>query len=423
MNTILESLYQNKMFDVRLGLETMHKLMDLLGHPERAYRVVHVAGTNGKGSVVAFTSSILKHAGHRVGVYTSPHLERFNERIVVDGIEISDADVDALATELQTLCVNHQVDATFFEFTTAMAFVYFMRKKIDIAVIEVGLGGRLDATNVVTPEIAVITHIGLEHTDVLGATLEKIALEKPGIIKEGSIVATAESDRGVLKVFGDVCTERKAQLVRMQDRLWMKHVESFDDHQEFTAQWNLSGAFTIHLLGKHQVTNACTALMTTSFLKTPISIEAMGEGLKNARWPGRLEVVSRKPFVMLDGAHNPDGVAALCEYMKNLSMRKILVFGVSTDKNADAMVKMLAPHFVKIIVTASGPKPMDVDVLAGIVRTYHTNVEVLGLDDALREGLEIVADDGLLLVSGSLYLVGDARGILRSILNLNNLFK
>lgn len=411
MNTLLDFFYKDKKHDVKLGLETMQRMMELLGHPERAFRVVHVAGTNGKGSVVASISSILRCAGFSVGTYTSPHLERFNERIVADGAEIADIEIDALTSEIHALAEANSIDLTFFEFATVIAFLYFARKKIEIAVVEVGLGGRLDATNIVTPDVAVITHIGLEHMDLLGNTLASIAAEKAGIIKENSVVVTAETKPEIITIFRDICIKKHAQLVNVWDTLSVEHIVEHSHGQEFVLD---DKTYFIPLLGKHQVDNACTAIMTIEFLhRFPVDINHIIEGLAQAVWPGRLEVISRKPFVMLDGAHNPDGAAALCDYVKKMPMRKVLVLGISNDKNADEMVRLLAPLFETIIVTASGPKPLDADVLGAIVRCYHGDVRIVSdLVEALRMGTEIVGD-GLLLVAGSLYLVGNARGILR----------
>jgi dihydrofolate synthase/folylpolyglutamate synthase len=302
MHEVLEYLYSLERFGIKLGLDVMKQLMDILDHPECGFRSIHVTGTNGKGSTCAFIASVLQKAGYNVGLYTSPHLVRFNERIKVNGVDISDEELIRLTSLIRGK--RNGIEATFFEFTTALAFLYFAECKVDIAVIEVGMGGRLDATNVIVPEVCVITHVAFDHLEHLGKTLIEIAREKAGIVKKRVPVVIAETNTEILVLFRKVCRESGSEMIVVRG----------------TEEWTLS------LRGKHQMVNARTAVAALRVIRNrfPVSEKAIREGLATASWPGRLMVVSENPLVILDGAHNVDGMMVLRDYVSALSHRRFL---------------------------------------------------------------------------------------------------
>ena len=390
---VLTYLYSLEMFGMKLGLERMNALMDILDHPEKKFRVVHVTGTNGKGSVCAMLYSILRKSGLRVGLYTSPHLVKFNERIVVGGDEINHKDFIHYTVHIRDRLGD--VQPTFFEFTTALAFLYFVEKEVDIAVVEVGMGGRLDATNVVDAEVAVITSIGLEHTEHLGDTVEKIAAEKAGIIKEKSVVVTCVDGAAL-----DVVKEKRS------DALVVGDVEG---EGEFTFEGK---DYFVSLLSKHQVKNACIAIKAAEQLG--VSYEDIVEGLRDVYWPGRLDYLYDN--MLVDCAHNPDGIRTLVDYVQHLADRKVLLLGIASDKNADEMAQMIAPLFERVIVTEGNFKPLDCAVLGKIVEKYNNNVTVIKDSTiALRAAIDAVSDGKLLLVTGSMYLVGDVMRMVKRV--------
>src|SRR3989338_1552986 len=277
-----------------LSVETTQKALEHLGYPHRKFPSVLVAGTNGKGSTVAMLSSILKAAGYRVGMYISPHLLDVRERIQIDGKMIGKSELISLVNELDLFLKKTKIDLSFFEFMTVMAFLYYARQKVDFAVVEVGLGGRLDATNVLTPLVSVITSIDFDHQRLLGNTLSKIATEKAGIIKSKGTVVAAVSQSKIQRQFQSICKKRKAKLFILGRDFFI------EPH------------FELSLLGKaHQRKNAACAIATARLLRRKgwaLSEEAIQKGLASTTWPGRLEIIHRKPLVMLDGAHNPAGI-------------------------------------------------------------------------------------------------------------------
>jgi dihydrofolate synthase / folylpolyglutamate synthase len=374
-------LDQLEFFGMKLGLERMQQLMKLLGNPEQKYKVIHVAGTNGKGSVASMVASMLRSAGHKVGLYTSPHLVRFNERIVVDGIEISDDELEKYVEKLKTLNEREDVRATYFEFTTALAFLSFADKNVEIAVVETGIGGRLDATNVVKADFAVITSIGLEHTEHLGSTLVEVASEKCGIIKDGSVVIVGEVYGGVFEVIRRACSVKHAKLVRVHE---MYHGE-------------------IGLRGEFQRKNAAVAVAVVKRLG--LGNDAIEKGLRETKWSGRLDYV--RDNILVDCAHNPSGMKKLCEFISGIGKKKVLLLGIAEDKDAEAMVQQIVPLVDAVIVTEGLYKPMDGEKLGGVVRRYTDKISIIKNSElALVAALEKV-DDGLILVTGSIYLVGD----------------
>jgi dihydrofolate synthase/folylpolyglutamate synthase len=396
---------------MRPGLERIETLLEALGNPERRYMLVQVAGTNGKGSVAAMLAAILKADGRRVGLYTSPHLVSFRERIRVDGEAIAEDDVadgfDAIATLVARL------DATMFEASTALALDHFAREAVDVAVLEVGLGGRLDATTVGTPAVTALARIDLDHQEVLGATLAAIAVEKAAIIRSGVAVSAAQAPEAA-----DVLIARAAAVgvpLLMEGRELSVRVRARDlDAQTIDAAgpgWRLEG-LRLPLLGVYQPSNALVALAAARTLG--VRDAACREGLARARWPGRFEVLrARDRIVVLDGAHNPAGAVALAasltEWFGDTPLT--LVFGALRDKDAPGMLAALAPRARRLIFTASSsPRAARPEAL----RDAAPVGAAVELADSAPEALALAAREPrtpILCVAGSLSLLGD---VLRS---------
>ena len=318
---------------MHFGLAAITELLSRLGNPQKSYKTILIAGTNGKGSTAAMTASILCRAGYKVGLYTSPHLVDVRERIVVNGKKISRKEFGRIVGYVKDKKKQY---VTYFEFLTAAALVYFQRQKIDIAVLEVGLGGRLDATNVCNPLVSVITNIAFDHMDYLGNTLESITREKAGIVKRKGICVTAVKQEKVLEVLKNVCRQRQAKLCCLGSDIKIKKQKNGSLNYRGLHR-NLKNLI-IPLQGDHQLSNAALALATIEFIeKKGFSVDdtAIYAGLKNTHWEGRLEVLKNDPCFILDGAHNPAGISALCRSLKNdFSYRRlILIFGALADKN------------------------------------------------------------------------------------------
>jgi dihydrofolate synthase/folylpolyglutamate synthase len=407
------------------GLERISTLMEKLGDPQKELKVVHVAGTNGKGSVCHFISSILQQAGYSVGLYVSPHLERFSERIVVNGDEISDDDIQETIELVRPFVEEMRKQGTaptFFEIVTAVALLYFQKRKVDYAVVEVGLGGRLDATNIVHPLVSVITNISLEHTDILGDSLEKIAFEKAGIIKEHVPVVTATT--GVAQdVIAHVAKEHNAPVVFVEET-WWKRVLWDGREQEFFVQGSL-GEFTVRtsLLGIHQGENITVSIAAVEQLQMHgvfLTEFDIVKGIEVATNPGRMEIVSDTPLILLDGAHNPGGIKVLAETLSQDFTYKhlFLVFGVFKDKDIPPMVAMLVPIADSIIVTrSSSPRAYDPMLLKGQVTAVDPSKEVVvttSVPEAIDYARRHARRKDLICITGSLFTVGEARQYLLS---------
>jgi dihydrofolate synthase/folylpolyglutamate synthase len=407
-------------FGIKLGLENTSEFLSRIGNPERDFKSVHVTGTNGKGSVCVLVSEVLRKHGLNVGLYTSPHLVDFRERIKVNGKEISEGDVVKLGLELRETMQSmasedREKQLTFFEFTTALAFRYFSDRKVDIVVAEVGMGGRLDATNVLAPEVSVITRIGLEHTNYLGTTIPDIAREKAGIIKNGVGVITCEKKPEALSVIESTCSRKNAPLRILGKDFDVSGIRMTLNGTEF----DYDGArqmkdLKVRLLGDYQAENAAAAIAAVEGLVergVSVSEEELRKGLWGARWPGRMDIVSRRPLVILDGSHNPDGVATTVSVLRQLRLEPLtFVIGCMDDKDARGIVRALTPIAAKMIVTqAKYKRALRAEVLHQIVKeefSRETEIEP-DVNAALEKGLKDVAGKGLCVI-GSLYLVGEA---------------
>ena len=396
---------------IRLGLDPVRSLLQRLGDPQESCPAVLIAGTNGKGSVAAMTASLLTAAGFRTGLYTSPDLIDFRERIRIDGRMIRREEIVACAEAVKR---GVRETVSYFEFLTAMAFLYFEKEKVDIVVLEVGLGGRLDATNVVTPLVSVITNISLEHREYLGNTLEKIASEKGGIIKERGICLTAARQKPVIDTLERICRERGASLYRVG-----KEIRT-TIHRDGTFSYRGIGRsferLTCPLIGRHQISNAALALGAVEMIWDAgfrVNDAAVSKGLKKAQWEGRLEILQRSPMLLVDGAHNAAGAAALRRAFLNdfPHRRLILVFGVLGDKDYRTMARRLLPLADRVILTRPhSERALPPDSLRPLAEKFNKAIEVIDdPGDALRRALSLAGKDDLVCAAGSLYLVGEIK--------------
>ncbi len=405
-------------FGMRFGLERMEAVLAALGHPERLPRVLHVAGTNGKGSTCAFAASMLRAAGLKVGLYTSPHLVEVNERIRIDGAPISDEAFARCASELLARFPDAKSEndpLTYFEFGTALALLAFSRGNVDAVVLETGLGGRLDATNAVPAKVTAITRIALDHTSVLGPTLEAVAAEKAGIFKPGAEAILGRQPPeagGVLRARA----EAFAGGARIAGSDFRLEPEAGGRFVFESGETRLTG-LTLSLLGPHQRENAEVAIEAVRRLVPGIGEAAIREGLASAEWPGRLERVRTSPDVLLDGAHNPDGAQALARALRTLYPETPvhLVFGALADKDVAGIVEALLPGCASVELCApANERALSVESLAELARARHRRVRTHpGLQEAIDDATEEArSSGGLVLVAGSLYLVGEARRLL-----------
>ncbi len=354
-------MFNLERFGIKLGLNNITEFLARIGNPHLDFKSVHVTGTNGKGSVCVFVSEILRKHGLKVGLYTSPHLVDFRERIMIGGQEISEKEVLRLGLELKEVSdamaeEDKEKQLTFFEFTTGLAFRYFSEKKVDMVVAEVGMGGRLDATNVLVPEVAAITRIGLEHMNYLGGTIQEIAREKAGIAKEGVTLVTCERKPEALGVISTGCEKKAAPLKVIGKDFDVANVRQTLKGTRFDyAGGRKFRDLRTHLLGGYQAENAAAAIAIVEELAkrgTFVTDEDVRKGLLSARWPGRLDIVSRNPLVIFDGGHNPDGVTTTVDVLSKLGIMPLtFVLGCMDDKDARGIVRALAPHAGSIIST------------------------------------------------------------------------
>lgn len=412
----LDYLYGLERFGMIFGLANVERILEAIGNPHREVQVLHIGGTNGKGSTAAMMASILEREGYRVGLYTSPHLIRFTERIRVNGKEIGKEEVAALAGWIRerTEAAGITPPFTFFDFTTAMALLYFKQKMVDLAVLEVGLGGRLDSTNVVDPLLSVITNISRDHEEHLGRGILKIAGEKAGIIKKDRSLITAATQSRVLGLFSKVCRERNSRYLRVGKEFRYVQAEEKSFHYEGLHRklWDIH----LNLRGFHQIINATTALGAMEVLEDlgyPVSTDAMVEGLQEVDWPGRLEMVYSSPKVVLDGAHNPAGALALRESLEKEFQyhHLILLVGIMKDKDIKSILHLLAPLADHIILTRPHiDRAAPPTLLKKALGQNGKRAEIIeDLNEAIERGLSMTSEEDLLCITGSLYTVGEAK--------------
>ena len=417
----------------KFNLDRMRKLMELLGNPERDFKIVHIAGTKGKGSVSAMCASVLQAQGYLTGLYTSPHMVDFNERIQINGDFISKEDLVTIVDTLKP--ITKQVpEITTFELTTALAFVFFSNKKVDFAIIEVGLGGRLDATNVVSPMISVITSISYDHVSILGNTLSEIAGEKGGIIKPNTPVVIAPQKTEALIRLKEIAREKNAPVIQVgRDYLYAADThnlmgQSFliwtPEEQPLVDTFIESAGrdiwspirIKIPLLGYHQIENAATAYATLKTLeKYGVSIgqKAYLTGFGSVQWPGRLEILHRHPVVVVDSAHNRYSAQVLRKAMDDYfpGLPIILVFGASEDKDIDGMFQELIPRVWKVIATQSThPRSIDAQEIVDLAHRFGRAAQaILPIEKAMMAAIDEAGQESVILVTGSIFIAAAAR--------------
>lgn len=414
----IRTLFSLGRFGIKPGLETINHLLEKTGNPHKQFRSVHIAGTNGKGSTAAFTSSILISSGIKTGLFTSPHLVRFNERISINNVFIPDSEVVELFNRIKK-ADTHERPATFFEYATAMAFLYFAENNAEIAVIEAGMGGRLDCTNAVFPEVSVITDVSIDHEQYLGNSLSGIASEKAGIIKHGIPVVTSSRNETVLEIIERKASENNSGFYSIDCDFSL-----VSDGSGRLSYSGISGEIIrdvkIGLKGDHQIDNAALCLAVCGIIgicDKRITPESSRRGLADAKWPGRLEYVSMNPDIILDGAHNPDAAEKLAAYLeKNYgSSRKItFITGMMADKDQTETLRHLVPIAHRIIFTSSdshrAENPENLKKTAEKISGF--NVEIIVISD-LKKAVSFCVDNSgqgdVICITGSLYIAGEAK--------------
>ncbi|HET8760703.1 MAG TPA: folylpolyglutamate synthase/dihydrofolate synthase family protein [Nitrospiria bacterium] len=414
----VEFLYRLQWHGIRMDLSPARGLLDAVGRPHERYPVLHVGGTNGKGSTAAMLASMLREAGYTVGLYTSPHLVDFTERIRINGAAITPDHVVSLAEELRARMPAGE-DPTFFEFTTAMAFLAFARARVDAAVIEVGMGGRLDATNVVRPLVSVITNVDLDHQRYLGDTVTTIASEKAGIIKPGTPVVTASGSPEVLAVLADRATAQGSSItvVGRDVRVEGAGPEAFS----YQGRAGRIDGLTCPLLGRHQLTNAATALAAVEHARDrglAIPIDAIRRGLARVRWEGRLERIKSRPTILVDGAHNAAGAAALADFLAaeraaGRINRLVAVFGILADKDLHTIVERVGALADEVVLTEpSHHRAAPIDTLREAASSLSVPIRLAPtVADALADVEARLSPRDWCVVTGSLYTVGEVKAL------------
>ena len=391
-------------------------LLEKLGDPHKQLKFVHIAGTNGKGSTAAMTASILQKAGYRTGLFTSPYIYRFNERIQIDGNQIPDETVIDLTKKIRSLAEDMPWLPTEFDFVTAMAMAYFAEEHCDIVVLEVGVGGALDSTNIIpAPEVAVITNIGLDHTDLLGDTLEKIAAVKAGIIKEGC-AAVAYPGKDVEGVYQAICKEKNVPLtVADFQSIRLSHHDLRGQIFDHGKRKDLK----LPLLGNHQLCNAAVVLSVIDALIAKgwqITEAHIREGIENVSWPGRFDIVGEDPLFIIDGGHNPQCIEALVKNIEDyLKDRKIIVLtGVLADKDYGEMFRPVMEHAERFVcITPDNPRKMEATELAGYLQQAGAQaLAAPSVTDGVCMARTLAGKDGVVLCFGSLYSIGDIKNAL-----------
>lgn len=424
----LKYIEETHKFGIRLGLDNMTKLLELLGNPQDKVKIIHVAGTNGKGSTCSFITSILKESGYKVGLYTSPFLETFTERIRVNGENIPEEDVARIVTLIREK-IEQMVDEgysypTEFEIVTTMAFYYYCEQNVDFVALEVGLGGRYDATNIIKKsEVSVICSISLDHVNILGDTIAKIAYEKGGIIKEeGNVVVYDQSDEAK-DVIKQICEEKNANYIEVKfDDINIKRSDIYSQVYDATIMGERYEDLEIKLIGDHQVNNSILALSVIKYLVDTkglnINEESIRKGLINTRWPGRIEKIKENPIFIIDGAHNEDGARSLAKAIdKNFKGKNLtMLIGMLEDKDIDGVLEILMPRFNKVIVTTpDSPRAISSKLLKEKISKYVSDVvDIKEINDAVDYTLENSKGEDVIISAGSLYMIGAVRTIVNN---------
>lgn len=427
----------------KFNLARIFKLMKLMGDPHKKYPVVHIAGTKGKGSTAAMVASILRAAGYKAGFYSSPHLQDFTERIQVHGEPISREKLVERVDQIRPL-VAQVPEITTFEITTAIAFIEFYKRQVDVAVVEVGLGGRLDATNVVDPLVSVITSLSFDHMNVLGDSIAQIAAEKGGIIKTKKPVVLAPQWKEAREVIEKIAEERKAPLTIIgRDYFYGEHSRSLNgqtfflwskDDQELVNDYISSGGrtewepehFSIPLLGTHQVENAATAYATIQILREnslTINRESISAGFARVNWPGRFEIIQKSPLIIIDSAHNQDSALRLRLAMDDYLNGKpiVLLFGSSEDKDVRGMYSHLLPRVKTLVATRSThPRAMEPKLLVELANQFGKHaIETQTIKEGLNEAIKQAGKDAAIMVTGSIFVAAAVRDLITNNSSIN----
>lgn len=417
----LAYLYGLERFGMVFGLENISRLLRALGDPHNDLKVIHIGGTNGKGSVCAMMASIFQEGGYKVGLYTSPHLVDFTERIQINGVEISWEDVVRLTDLLRRRVEEESIPQrfTFFDFTTAMAIYYFSLQEVDLSILEVGLGGRLDSTNISSPLIAVITNVERDHFQILGESIEDIAREKAGIIKRGIPLVSGVTQREVIQILEDECSRKRAPMRLAGNDFWGERIAPRTLNFR-GRRWRLEEV-KLGVAGSYQVDNATVALGALEALEEMglgVSKKSVYEGLRKILWPGRLELVQRSPQILLDGAHNYAGARSLREALQEEFEydRLFMIVGIMEDKEIPTILAELAPLADLLVASRPhNPRAMSPQKVAEIARTHCKEVEVIEeVKDAVGKLRKVAQKDDLIIATGSLFTVGEARDYLLS---------
>ncbi|UWD49555.1 bifunctional folylpolyglutamate synthase/dihydrofolate synthase [Clostridioides difficile] len=426
----LEYISQTNKFGIRLGLENIGKLLELLGNPQETLNIIHVAGTNGKGSVCSFISNILRESGYKVGLYTSPYLETFTERIRVNGENIPQEDVariiGLIKEKIEVMVSQGYAYPTEFEVVTAMAFYYYSEQRVDFVALEVGLGGRYDATNIITKSlVSVITSISLDHTGILGDTIEKIAYEKAGIIKENGVVLVYDQTDEAKDVIKSVCKEKNAKYIEVNfDNINIKKSDINSQVYDCNVMGEVYNNLEIMLIGEHQINNSILAMSALKYLKDTkkldnVSEESIRKGLITTKWPGRIEKIKESPIFIIDGAHNEDGAKSLAKALdKHFKDKKLtLLIGMLEDKDIDGVLDILMPKFSKVVTTTpNNPRAINSDILKEKILKYVSDVTSKHeIEDAVNYTLETSNKDDIIISAGSLYMIGTVRTLVKKL--------
>lgn len=427
----IEFIHSTYKFGSNLGLERIKRLMELLNNPQNSYKIIHVAGTNGKGSTCSLINYVLMEAGYKAGLFISPYLEEFTERIQINKNHIdmeSLSRITSLIKDKIDIMISEGYDhPTEFEVVTAIGFKYFEEQNIDFLILEVGLGGRFDATNVINkPLVSVITSISYDHMEQLGDTLEKIAFEKAGIIKEGSNVVIYPQADNITNVIKDIAINKKAVIYEVNPQ----HIEKVkSDISGQLLKYLKNDVFDlpklkINLLGGHQILNALTALLALEIIKKEgynISNENIINGFSNCRFPGRFEIINKNPLIILDGGHNIDGINQFVKTIKEYFFDKktVLFFGILKDKNPDEVLELLLPISKEIYtLTPFSPRALKATELAKLIKN-HSNINVTSLEsyDEILPIIKNANKDDVIAFAGSLYMIGSVRTLLKNLLD------
>ena len=422
----LKYIEETHKFGIRLGLDNMTKLLDLLGNPQDNLNIIHMSGTNGKGSTCSFITSILKEAGYKVGLYTSPFLETFTERIRINGENIPEEDVARIISlikeKIEQMVKEGYSYPTEFEIVTTMAFYYYYEQNVDYVALEVGLGGRYDATNIIkSSQVSVIGSISLDHTNILGDNISKIAYEKGGIIKENGVAIVYNQSDEVKNVIKQICYDKNATYIETNfDDIEIKKSDIYSQVYDATIFDESYENIEIKLIGEHQINNSILALTVIKYLECnkglKIDDKSIRRGLINTKWPGRIEKISENPLFIIDGAHNEDGALSLAKAIdKNFKDRNLtLLIGMLEDKDIDSVLDILIPKFNKVITTTpDNPRAIDSSKLKGKILRYTDNVvDKKDIEEALNYTLESSSDNDVIISAGSLYMIGSIRRLM-----------